>query len=266
MKPSHDLDSQKVDPYSSHRGIWLDYGYGEEVNFLILLGVASAMLSHRISNATGILGMQVNWLRKYISRDNKAALDLITSMRETVGTLSELSRAVEALRPDEPPPLDVNSLLYDAWEATSASYTSKTVVVSLNLPEDVPPVRAHSPLLAEVFRTVLENSFEAIDETDRDTGHISICSRHARESDVVEIEIEDDGVGIPRDILSKLFQCPVRSSKLSKGIGLWLARLMITRIGGEISTQYTEIGQGTTMRVTLPAIKTADTPTDGNHD
>ena len=266
MKPSHDLDSQKVDPYSSHRGIWLDYGYGEEVNFLILLGVASAMLSHRISNATGILGMQVNWLRKYISHDNKPALDLITSMRETVGTLSELSRAVEALRPDEPPPLDVNSLLHDVWEATSASYTSKTVVVSLDLPEDVPPVRVHSPLLADVFRTVLENSFEAINETSKETGRISIRSWYARESDVVEIQIEDDGAGIAPEILSRLLQYPVRSSKLSKGIGLWLARLMIVGIGGEISIQHTEIDQGTTMRITLPTIKAANTSADGNHD
>jgi signal transduction histidine kinase len=210
--------------------------------------------------------MQVNWLRKYISRDNKAALDLIASMRETVGTLSELSRAVEALRPDEPPPLDVNSLLYDVWEVTSASYTSKTVDVSLDLPEDVPLIRAHSPLLAEVFRTVLENSLEAIDAMDKETGHISIHSRYARESDAVEIQIEDNGAGIPPEILSRLLQCPVRSSKLSKGIGLWLARLMIVGIGGEIGIQDTKIGQGTTMRITLPAIKAADMPADGNHD
>ena len=244
-----------------------DHGYGEEADFFILLGVASAVLSHRISNATAILGMQVDGLRKHVRCGNEPALNLIASMRETVGTLSELSRAVEALKPGEPPPLDVNSLLYDVWEVTVASYTSKTVDVSFNLPESVPCVACvHSPLLAEVFRTVLENSLEAIGKTDKEAGHINIRSWYARASDTVEIEIEDDGVGIPQEILPKLFQCPVPSSKLSKGIGLWLARLMIARTGGEINVQDTKAGQGTTMRITLPAIKVADTLTDRDHD
>ena len=240
-------------------------GYGDEVDFLILLGVASSVLSHRISNATGVLGMQVSQLKGYISRDNQSALNLVTAMKETVGTLSKLSRAVEALKPNEPPPLDVNSLLYDVWEATSACHTSKIVNVGLDFPEDVPAVCAHSPLLAEVFRTVLENSLEAIDKTDKEIGYINIRSRHIRESNTVEIEIEDNGEGIPQDVLPRLFQRPVPSSKLSKGIGLWLARLMIARIGGEISIQYTGVGQGTAMRITVPAIKAVDTPTDSSN-
>jgi len=245
-----------------------DLDCGEEIDFFILLGVASAVLSHRISNATGILGTRTHRLRRYIHCDNKVALDLVTDIEQTVRILSDLSRAVEVLKQqNEPPmPLDVNSLLYDVWEATSASDISKTVQVNFDLPEDVPSVCAYSPLLAEVFRTVLENSLEAIDKANGEKKHINIRSRYARESNAVEIEIKDSGAGIPQEILSRLFQRPVPSSKLSKGLGLWLARLMIARIGGEISIQYTKVGQGTAMRITLPAIEATDTPTDGNHD
>ena len=243
-----------------------DPSYGEETNFFVLLGVASAMLSHRVSNAIGILGMQISQLEKYINGDTRSALNLVTAMRESIGTLSELSRAVEALKPDNPPLLDVNSLLYDAWEATRVRNISKPVRVSFDLPEDVPSVRAYGSLLAEAFRTVLENSLEAIDKTDKEEGHINIRSQYTYESNMVEIRIEDNGVGIPPKILSKLFQHPVPSSRLSKGIGLWLAHLTIAGIGGEISIQYTKISQGTIMRIALPAIKVTGTSADGNHD
>ncbi|MCD6326583.1 HAMP domain-containing histidine kinase [bacterium] len=243
-----------------------DHGYGGETDLLILLGVASSMLSHRISSAIAILGMRVSQLKKCISYDDQSGLNLIMEMKETLRDLDRLSRAIEVLKWDEPSPLDVNSLLYDVWETISANYTSKALDVSFDFPEDVPSIRAYSSLLEEVFRTVLENSLEAIDKTDKETGYISICSRHTCENDAVEIEIKDNGVGIPSEILLGLFQRPVPSSKLSKGIGLWLARLMLTRFGGEIGVQHTGVGQGTMMKITLPAIRVLDTSMDGNHD
>jgi signal transduction histidine kinase len=243
-----------------------DHGYGGGTDLLILLGVASSMLSHRISSAIAILGMRVSQLKKCISCDDQPALNLIMEMKETLRGLDRLSRVIEVLKWDEPSLLNVNSLLYDVWETISASYTSKDVDVRFDFPEDVPSIRAYRSLLEEVFRTVLENSLEAIDKMDQETGYISICSRHTRASDTVEIEIEDNGVGIPSDILPRLFQCPVRSSKLSKGIGLWLARLMLTRFGGEIGVQHTGVGQGTMMKITLPAIRVLDTSMDENYD
>jgi signal transduction histidine kinase len=245
-----------------------DYGYGEKDDFFILLGMASNTLSHRIYNVTGILGTCTYRLRGHIHCDNQAALDLVTNIDQNIKILGDFSRCINAIsKHEEPPtPLDVNSLLYDVWKATFASNIPETVQVNFDLQENLPAVCAYSPLLADVFRTVIENSLEAIDETDKYASHINIRSRYTRASDIVEIEIEDNGVGIPQEILLKLFQGPVRSSKLSKGMGLWLARLIIARTGGEINVQDTKVGQGTTIRITLPAIQAADTLTDRDHD
>ncbi len=264
MSPPNDRESQRPNPPLPQESAHPNRSHGEEAS-LIALGMASAALLHQLSNLTGLLGVRVGRLKEYINSNDRAALDLVTAIEKTISSLSELSAAVEVLRePSEPPmPLDVNSLLYEVWEELSASHTSKTVRVSFDFPEDVPPVRADSHLLAEVFRAVLENSIQA---TSKKPGHIDIHTQYVDADNTVRVEIADNGTGIPQLILADLFQGPIPSTGTNKGLGLWLAHLILARFGGEISVKHTEIGHGTTIAITLPVIKAIETPTDSSHD
>jgi len=124
-------------------------------------------------------------------------------------------------------------------------------------------VRADSHLLADVFRAVLENSIQA---TSRKTGHIDIRTQYVDADNAVQVEIADNGTGIPQLILADLFQRPIPSTGTNKGLGLWLAHLTLARLGGEIRVKHTEVGHGTTIAITLPVIKATETPTDSSHD
>ncbi|MBC8492558.1 MAG: HAMP domain-containing histidine kinase [Chloroflexi bacterium] len=237
----------------------------EDADF-IALGMASAALLHRLHNTIGILTPQLRRLRKYIKSidsGDRATLDAISDiadvMERQISSVNELMIAIDVLQRSTklPAPLDVNSLLYEVWEELYTSQTLKTVRVSLNLPEDVPLVRADSHLLAEVFRSVFENALKAIDE---ETGHIGICSGYEHAGSVVQIEVKDNGTGIPQHILSRLFRSPIPSTESNKGLGLWLAHLILARFGGEISVKHTEVGHGTTIAITLPAVKITEIP------
>lgn len=264
MNPPSYEESRKQSPSSLQQDTHLNYLDEEEVDF-VALGMASAVLLHRVSSLTGLLQFQVRRLKECISSSDMTALELVIDMEKAVNSLGKLSAAVEILKkPSEmPSPLDVNSLVYDVCEELLASHTSKEVQVSFDLPESVPPVRADSHLLAEVFRSVLENSLDAMD---KETGRIDIRSLYKRTDDTVEIEIEDNGTGIPNSTLSQLFRRPIPSTDSSRGLGLWLARLMLIEFGGDIRVKHTEIGHGTTVAITLPAANTGDTRADRDHD
>lgn len=263
MKPSDDEKSRKQNLSLPNA----QPDRKEEADYFITLGMAFAALLHRFNNTTGILGPSLVRLRMHFDdyiHGNKAALITVTGtldvMEKVVRGTGELVSAVNALmKPIEPPaPLDINSLLYEVWEESCAIHTGKKVQTSFDFPECIPPVYGDSNLLAEVFRTVFENSLEAMD---KETGYVSIRSRYVDSNQVVEVEVEDNGRGITPAILAGLFERPIRSLELSKGLGLWLAHLILARFGGNIRVKSTEVGCGTIIAITLPIAQTVGTPT-----
>jgi len=68
------------------------------------------------------------------------------------------------------------------------------------------------------------------------------------------VTVEDDGVGIPNDVLSRLFD-PFVTTKEAKGVGLGLAisRSIVERHEGQISV-WSEPGCGTKFTITLPCV------------
>lgn len=239
--------------------------YGDETDYLIALGISSAALLHRLHNTLGVLGPALTRLRKHLDHyaNNREAAtysaiqEMIDAMEKNVRTSSDLINLLEGtLRAWKLSLVDVNSVLYEVWEEISASKAACTVRRSFDLQADVPPVYADGGLIAEVFRTVIENSFRAVSGRD---GQIAIRSRYELSTEVILVEIQDNGTGIPQHILTKLFHGPVTSSGMDNGLGLWLARLMLSRLGGGIWVKHTDVGLGTTIAITLPAASASTT-------
>jgi len=185
------------------------------------------------------------------------ALQNIAGVEKTAGHLAELTRALSALQTgDQPSPLDINSVLYEVWEdlTEGGRYDRFQMEWDLDFAETIPEVVADRDLLAEVFRLVLENVLEAIDH---EPGHLRICTWYEASDDEIRIEIEDDGKGIPPQVLERLFMQPVPSkddpARLGHGMGSWLVGLIVACLAGSIQILRTGIGQGTVVQIRLPA-------------
>jgi len=74
------------------------------------------------------------------------------------------------------------------------------------------------------------------------------------EDGAVRIIVKDEGVGIPPELLPKVFERGVSGKKDGTGLGLAFCREIARRHNGDISIQ-SEYGKGTTVTVTLPTHK-----------
>lgn len=84
-------------------------------------------------------------------------------------------------------------------------------------------------------------------------------------NEVAEIIIEDNGVGILEDHMNNIFKMFFRSNYTvtGLGIGLYIVKEALTRIGGEISVDSKQ-GEGTTFKVLIPNKKPMLASADGN--
>jgi signal transduction histidine kinase len=99
--------------------------------------------------------------------------------------------------------------------------------------------------------SLLTNAAQAIPHGAPDKNRVEVRLR--AEGKWVVAEVEDTGVGIPPELLQRIFD-PFFSTKpmgVGTGLGLSICHGIVTGLGGEISVEST-VGQGSCFRVRLP--------------
>jgi signal transduction histidine kinase len=116
---------------------------------------------------------------------------------------------------------------------------------------EVPPFPAYGSELNQVWSNLIDNAADAIGDAGRDPGRIIL--RTKLEDDRVVVEVEDDGTGIPGDVVPRVFDSFFTTKAPGSGTGLGLDisyGIVVHRHGGDIDIE-TEPGR-TIMRVALP--------------
>jgi len=113
-------------------------------------------------------------------------------------------------------------------------------------------VLADASGLAQVFRNLLENSVRHTEPGG--TIHVACTTPVAG---TAEVAVSDDGEGIPSRALARIFERFYRADSSrardlgGTGLGLAIVRHLVGAMGGEVWAE-SELGQGTTIRFTLP--------------
>lgn len=147
-------------------------------------------------------------------------------------------------------PLDIKFLLEDVKARVSPIAKSKEQSLTLDLPDSLPIAAADAQQLEQVLLNLLTNASKFTPE-----GGSIILRAKKRKADLV-VEVQDSGIGIPKEEQARLFQpySRVESDRQSYpglGLGLALAKQIVELHGGKIWVE-SELGKGSTFAFSLP--------------
>lgn len=118
--------------------------------------------------------------------------------------------------------------------------------------ENPPPMLADSTLVKEILTNLITNAIRY----NVPDGSVTITERHT--DALVAINVTDTGQGIPQDQLTDVFQKFYKitqkrtlGKEKSVGLGLYITKELVTRMGGTIRA-ISELGKGSTFTFTLP--------------
>ena len=157
-----------------------------------------------------------------------------------------------------PPPLrfeslDVTGIVEKAVAEAALQAPGAAIPVHIKGPDDHPKVRGDADALVTCFSHLLVNAMEALADRTKDPSlNVSISSEaDAAAPGHVCVRIKDNGRGIPREILDKVYSpfCSMKARGI--GLGLPIAKRTITDHNGDMEIQTGK--QGTAISVSLPA-------------
>jgi len=146
---------------------------------------------------------------------------------------------------------DIAKLVEQAVTSWQPQVAAKGILLSLDLPRNLPLVNIDRQRVNQVLRNLLENAVAYTGKGD------TITVAAAKQGDWVEISISDTGRGIPAEDLPNIFERFYRVDRSraratgGTGLGLTIAKRLVEAHGGEIAVQ-SELGKGSRFSFTLP--------------
>ncbi|MNN06287.1 Alkaline phosphatase synthesis sensor protein PhoR [compost metagenome] len=213
-------------------------------------------VSHEIqSPLASIQGFSHTLLSKDLSEEQRREYLLIiedesrrmSQLSKQLLTLASLDKEEAIL---EMTSFDVSAQIRQVLFMTEWNWREKEIAIKMELPETY--VKGDSKLLYQVWVNLITNSIKFSEEG----GTISLRVR--QENKTCTIEIQDTGIGIAESDLPHIFQRFYRSDKSrnrkegSSGLGLAIVDKIVEIHHGHIEVT-SELGQGTTFRIHLPA-------------
>jgi len=150
--------------------------------------------------------------------------------------------------------VEINGMVQSALSLLATQFRSRGLKLEIALADDLPPVQANKFSLEEVLFNLLSNARYAAehrDKTDGAQGQIKVSTGISGDG-WVEISVEDNGVGIPPETLTKIFEpfFTTKEPNEGTGLGLSISQSIIEEAGGNLDVRSC-LGEGSTFLIRL---------------
>jgi two-component system, NtrC family, sensor kinase len=224
------------------------------------VGKMAAVLAHEINNPLSGILTYSKLLHKWLERDQTSGekkqealqcLDLIASESRRCGELVKNLLTFSRTGPMHVEATDVNLVVDRCLMLVRPQMEHTGIQLHLDLGAGLPRVQCDPSQIEQVLLALVMNAIDAMPRG----GNLWVQTRVTPAGNALELEVRDDGCGIPPEILAHMFEPFLTTKESGKGVGLGLAvsRSIIERHRGSIAVE-SEQGKGTTffIRLSLP--------------
>jgi len=218
------------------------------------LGILAGGIAHDFNNIlTAILGSIS--LAKYYETDNKDLLGILTDAEAASNRAKELTHQLLTFARGGEPVTRLVDIAKVVNESSAFALAGSNIKLDFNITEDIWFAEADEGQLNQVFNNLVINAKQSMPEG----GHINIDIENfidknssLKNGKYIKISITDEGVGIPKQHIPKIFDPYFTTKNKGTGLGLSTSHSIVEKHGGYI-TMDSNVGQGSTFKVFLPA-------------
>jgi two-component system phosphate regulon sensor histidine kinase PhoR len=175
--------------------------------------------------------------------------DRLELLVEDLLTLAQLESGNPNLQMET---VDLSSFLPEMVRDWEKKLTRKQLKIIVDLPTELSPISVDRTRLQEALYNLLDNAVKY----SREHGEIRVSAR--RREGELELAVSDDGIGIAKEDLPRIFERFYRADKARSpdkvsgtGLGLAIVKHIAQLHGGRVEAE-SEFDKGTTIRVVLP--------------
>jgi len=229
---------------------------------LATIGRMANAIGHEINNPLSILFMNLQTMERDLKENKKLSPEAVSEKLEKANqqaqrinvVVKELTHLFRETERGVRGTLDLADLIKESRSLvryqSGLGESLDNIEIIQDIPEDLPKIRGDSNQLQQVFLNLFTNACQAMGGK----GKITVTARISpEEADSVTIKFSDNGPGITKEFLNKIFDYRFTRKEKGKGtgMGLFVVRYIMTLHEGSISAE-SEPGKGTTFTLKLP--------------
>lgn len=223
----------------------------KESEKLASMGKMAAALAHEIRNPLGAITNSVEVLKRCgsYSSDELELIYIVETELERLNKLTEdflsFSRSFRLKKTET----NIHSIVEDVFSLLHLDKKESGVRIVKFFDPDVPMLLTDRNYIKQALLNIFLNSIESMP----DGGDLIISTRYKPLESEVELVVEDSGVGMSPETISRAFEPFFTTKEKGLGIGLNIAQKIVHEHGGYI-TVSSKVGEGTTVILHLPVI------------
>ena len=228
---------------------------------LAALGEMAAAIAHEVKNPLAGIEVMAGILKRQLPEMEDAQSILRDIIKEAKMANAIVLEVLDFVRPIrlQVERTSLADIVRDAISMAESHVPRGGVQVDVDLPEELAPIHGDPHQLRQLFTNLLTNAFEAMGGK----GHVRICAQllpaeeettagtEANNPPMVQVEVVDDGPGVPADVMDRIFSPFFTTKPQGSGLGLAIVRKIVDAHDGRIDVSA-RAERGTRFRVALP--------------
>jgi PAS domain S-box-containing protein len=225
---------------------------------LAALGTLTAGLAHELNNPLGIISSRIE-LMLLESPDTALPARVVNDLEVIHRNIQRVTRLGQALRAfsrqaaHEREPVQLNAVVEETLLLVQKTFSTENIEIVTKLDEALPPIMGDASTLQQVLLNLITNAREAMPKGG--TIRIETAVPWGVPSQV-RVVVADTGVGIPADVLPRIFDPFYTTKATGTGLGLSVSYGIVQDHGGTVQVE-SEPDRGTTFTLLFPAARSS---------